>query len=425
LEDPYKLDKAKAAAEEASKQLNQAEDQLKKNQKSKASESQKEAADKMDEMADQMEQSMEDSEQESLGEDIESMRQILNNILRVSFMQEDLMKQTGKINPQDPAMRDVIQTQYRLKEHLKMIDDSISSVARRQVMVEAFITKQVTKINQAQSELMTLLSNTQEPTMQYMFAKSNSRNAQVTAKQQFIMTALNDLGLMIAESMKKMKDKQQQNNASCKNGSCKKDGKCKSGSCSKPGSKPGSKSAKTMKAMQEKLNQDLEAMRKQQQNGGDKEGGNKNSQKAGGQSQSEQFARMAAQQEAIRKMMQDYQSELKKEGKGYGGEIDKILKEMEQTEKDLVNKVLNQQTINRQQQILTRLLESERAEMQREKEEKRESKQGTDIVNPTPPAYIEQQWKNKKETELYKTIPPTLNHYYKNKVNSYFFRFEN
>ena len=427
LEDPYKLDKAKTAAEEVSKQLNQAEDQLKKNQKEKASESQKNAADKMDEMADQMEQSMEEGEQEKLGEDINTMRQVLNNIVKVSFMQEDLMKKTGKINHQDPAMREIIQEQFRLKDHLKMIDDSISAVARRQVMVQPFITKQVTKINQAQSELMELLGNTQEPTMQYMYARSNTRNAQVTAKQQFIMTALNDLGLMIAESLKQMKDKQQQNssqgNKSCKNGKCEKE------SCSKCNGKKQSKSAKSMKELQEKLNQQLEAMRKQLQSGdkdgGDKDGGNKMGQKQGGQSMSEQFARAAAEQEAIRKMMQEYQSELKKDGKGYGGEIEKMLKDMEEIEKDLVNKRITQQTITRSQQIETRLLESEKAEMQREREEKRESKQGIERINPNPPAYIEQQWKNKKETELYKTIPPTLNHYYKNKVNSYFFRFEN
>ncbi len=35
--------------------------------------------------------------------------------------------------------------------------------------------------------------------------------------------------------------------------------------------------------------------------------------------------------------------------------------------------------MQRQQQIMTRLLESERAEMQREKEEKRESKQGQEM----------------------------------------------
>jgi hypothetical protein len=430
LEDPYKLEKAKEAAEEASKKLNQAKEQLQKNQKEKAAESQKDAADKMDEMAEQMEQSMDENEQESLGEDIAKMRQILNNIVKVSFMQEDLMQKTGKINPQDPIMREIIQTQFRMKEHLKMIDDSISAVARRQIMVQPFITKQVTKINQAQSELMELLNNTQEPTMQYVYARSNARNAQVTAKQQFIMTALNDLGLMIAESMKQMKDKQQ-NGQESKGGSCK-NGKCGKKSCSKCNGGNGSsnsgkksKSAKSMKEMQEKLNQQLEEMRKKLQSGGDKDGEGKPSNKQGGQSMSEQFARAAAAQEAIRKMMQEYQSELKKDGKGYGGEIEKMLKDMEQTEKDLINKIINPQTINRQQQIMTRLLESEKAEMQREREEKRESKQGIDRPNPNPPAYIEQQWKNKKETELYKTIPPTLNHYYKNKVNTYFLGFEN
>ena len=29
----------------------------------------------------------------------------------------------------------------------------------------------------------------------------------------------------------------------------------------------------------------------------------------------------------------------------------------------------------------------------------------------------------KKETELYKTIPPTLNRYYRDKVNTYFYKF--
>jgi hypothetical protein len=139
---------------------------------------------------------------------------------------------------------------------------------------------------------------------------------------------------------------------------------------------------------------------------------------------SEEFARSAAEQEAIRKMMQEYQSELKKEGKGYGGEIDKMLKEMEETEKDLVNKRITQQTINRVQQIQTRLLESERAEMKREQEEKRESREAKQIPNYTIPSFIEQQLNKKKEIELYKTIPPTLNHFYKDKVNSYFYYFE-
>ena len=101
-----------------------------------------------------------------------------------------------------------------------------------------------------------------------------------------------------------------------------------------------------------------------------------------------------------------------------------MLKEMEQTERDLVNKILNQQTIDRQQRILTRLLESEKAELQREKEEKRESKTAQEKIYNAPPEYIQEELQKKKEIELYKTIPPTLNQYYRNKVNQYFYQFE-
>ena len=421
LEDPFNLEKTKPLEKEVENQLQQAKEQLDKNQKQKAAESQKEAGEKMEELAEQMFQNMMEEELEDLGEDINSLRQVLNNIIRTSFQQEELLQGTAKTDIQDPAMRSIIQRQFNMKDNLKMIEDSISAIARRQTMVEPFITKQVTKINQAQSKIMELLNNTQEPTLQYYY---KNRNSLISSQQQFVMTSLNDLSLMIAESIKKMQDKQKEGNAACKSGNCK-NGKCGNGS--KP--KPSSSQAKSMRQMQEKLNQQLEEARKKMEEG-KKEGGDKPNDKPGnkpgGQSMSEQFARMAAQQEAIRKMMQEHQSQLKKEGKGMNGmdgQIDKLLKQMEQTEKDLVNKTINQQTMMRQEQILTRLLESERAEMEREREEKRESKEARQMPS-NPPAFIEQQLNKKKETELYKTIPPTLNHFYKDKVNAYFYHFE-
>ena len=419
LEDPYNLEKSKPIEKEIEKQLQQAKEQLDKNQKQKASENQKQAGEKMEELAEQMQQDMAEDQQEDLGEDINSLRQVLNNIIRTSFRQEELLQGTAKTDIQDPAMRSIIQRQFNMRDNLKMIEDSISAIARRQVMVEPFITKQVTKINQSQEQIMDLLNNTQEPTLQYYY---KNRNSQISSQQQFVMTSLNDLGLMIAESIKKMQQKQKEGNSSGNKN-------CKNGNCSSSGSKPSSKPSKSMRQMQEQLNKQLEEARKKMEegkkDGGDKPG-NKPGDKPGGQSMSEQFARMAAQQEAIRKMMQEYQSELKKEGKGIkgmDGQIDQMLKQMEQTERDLVNKTINQQTINRQQQILTRLLESERAELEREREEKRESKEARQMPS-NPPAFIEQQLNKKKETELYKTIPPTLNLFYKDKVNAYFYHFE-
>lgn len=142
---------------------------------------------------------------------------------------------------------------------------------------------------------------------------------------------------------------------------------------------------------------------------------------------SEEFARMAAQQEMIRRMMQEYGQELKQGNAGntkMAKEIDQMMKQMEQTERDLVNKVITQQTINRQQQIMTRMLEHEKAEMQREKEERRQSHEGKDLYHQPSPTEMEQFQKlQEKNMDLFRSVPPSLTPYYKSKVNEYFFKF--
>ena len=409
LEDPYNLDPLDSLSKEIAKDMQQAQQDLNNGKRESAAKHQKDAALKLEEMTQSMQSMMNEEEQQSLGEDIYAVRQILDNIIKASFSQEEIIKQLSKINTQDPAMRNLIQQQHKLKDQLRLIEDSISAVARRQINIQSFVTKQVTTIKQAEDDILKMMSSTQEPSMRYYYG-NNSRL--ITSNQQFVMKSLNELGLMLAESLEKMQEQQ-------KSGQGQGSGNCSSNQS--PGGKKNKsgKSAKSMRELQEKLNQQLQEMRKQMQEG---KTPNPNSQNP--QSMSEQFARMAAQQEAIRRMLQDYQSELKKNGQGYDGKIDKMLKEMEQTERDLVNKILNQQTIDRQQRILTRLLESEKAELQREKEEKRESKTAQEKIYTAPPEYIQEELQKKKEIELYKTVPPTLNQYYRNKVNQYFYQFE-
>ncbi len=98
---------------------------------------------------------------------------------------------------------------------------------------------------------------------------------------------------------------------------------------------------------------------------------------------------------------------------------------MEETEKDIVNKRITQETLMRQQDILTRLLESEKAERQREQDEKRESNEGKDVPRPDNARFEEYLKLKMRETELLKTIPPSLNPFYRNLVNSYFQNLEN
>jgi len=93
---------------------------------------------------------------------------------------------------------------------------------------------------------------------------------------------------------------------------------------------------------------------------------------------------------------------------------------MEQSETDLVNKRLTEQTIQRQREILTRLLEAEKSARERELDNKREAKTAQDIARRVPPSFEKYNQAKEKQTELLKTIPPALSPYYKQKVNEYF-----
>jgi hypothetical protein len=139
---------------------------------------------------------------------------------------------------------------------------------------------------------------------------------------------------------------------------------------------------------------------------------------------SEGFARMAAQQEAIRRMMEQYQDQMKEQGMGNSKEMQEMMDQMEKTETELVNKIITQQTLDRLKDIETRLLKHEKAELIREQEEKRESKEGKDINNRNPEDFKEYNKLQDKEIELLRTMPPNLQPFYKEKVNQYFYYFE-
>lgn len=396
LEEPNKLTNTAELQQKIDDALQESKESLQKNNRGKASQKQQEASKGMEEMADKMEMNMLDNEEEELAEDMEALRHILDNLVQISFDQEDNMTLLTSLNPNSSRITDVLRSQHNIQANMKMVADSLDALARRQAAVKPFIQKEVSKINNYLESAITSANDRKLP--------------QAISHQQFVMTSVNNLSLMLAESMKEMKQKQNE----CKNCKKKKSG---NGSCNKPGGKGKTKSAREL---QQQLNRQMEALKRSLEQGQQPKPGGQNGQ----QSVSEQLARMAAQQEAIRKMMQDYQDELKSQN-GIGDKgMDKLIKDMEQTEKDLVNRIINEQTINRQKNIETRLLESERADMEREQEEKRESNEGKDVLNPRPPKEWNMDGNTQKQMEMLKSVPPNLNYYYKEKINQYFYNIE-
>ena len=389
LEEPNKLEKTDQQEENVEQEMSKSKESLKQSKNKSASQSQKNAADEMKKLGNKLTAMQMEMEQENNGEDEAALREILDNLLRISFSQEDLMSKLNQVGTNNPKYLKIIEDQKNLKDDLKMVEDSLFALSKRQAAIEPFIMRELAAVNSNMEEVMQSL---------------NDRAVAVgKSKQQFVMTSVNNLALMLSESLKQMEQNMQ---AKGKGSS--------SGSCTKPGGQ-GSK-MKSMRQLQEQLNKQMQQV---------KDGMEKPGQGQKGQKQvSEQLARMAAQQEALRKQLQDMGEEMQKQGTGTDKSLKEMMQKMDQTETDLVNKQITRETLMRQQEIVTRLLESEKALQQREMDEKRESKEGKDVFYNNPSRFFEYKKIKQKETEMIRTVPPSLKPFYKAKVNSYFLSFE-
>ena len=395
LENPNGMADTKKDQEEVSEDMKKSSEQLENKKNKKSSESQKSAAQKMSEMAQKMGAMQQESQDQA--EDMDALRQLLDNLLHLSFEQESLMERYKKMDRKSPEYVSVTQEQKKLKDDAKMIEDSLFALSKRVVQLQSTINKEIALIN-----------NNLEKTIGFMAERQTPMAA---ARQQYVMTSINNLALLFDEALQQMQAQAQQ--------------KPGEGSCDKPGGngkpKPGMGSIKKMqKSLQKQLEEMKKAMEEGKKPGGKKPGdlpGKGNGQgmgMPGGKGMSESLAKMAAQQAKIREEL----NKLKK-GKGGGGMND-LSKMMEETETDIVNKRITQQTINRQKEILTRLLESEKADREREWDEKRESKEGKKKIKGNPKLFFEYNKLKEQEVDLIKTTPPNLNSFYKKKVTQYF-----
>lgn len=409
LERPMELPDTDGLEQEIQKDQQQSSQQLERKQNQKASGAQKSAAEKMKEMAFQMQSAMQSNAQEQQEEDMDALRQLLENIVQLSFDQEALMEQVTTTSVRDPRFVQHGRMQRKLRDDGKVIEDSLFALSKRVPQLESIVNREMNAVNANMDEATSFMGE----------ARANERYKPMAAdKQQHAMTALNNLALLLDEALQQMQQQmQQQGNSSCD----------KPGKPGKPGQGQGASMAK-MRSQQQALQKQLEEMRKAMEQGrkpGEKPGdkpGEKGGMGMPGMSQ--ELARMAAQQAAIRKELQRLAQELNKDGSGAGNELNRLAEEMERQEKDIVNKNITPETLRRQQDITTRMLEHERAQREREQDEKRSSNEGRDQPPPDPAKLFDYQRRKAREAELLRTVPPGLKPYYRDRVNAYFGTFD-
>ena len=382
-------------------ELNNAKENLSKGKDSKAGQNQKSASEQMQQLAEQMDQAQQDSNKQQQGEDIELLREILESLVTLSFEQEQNMNNFASIQSNDPIYRKYSRSQRTIIDNTVPVSDSLYELAKRQPMLSKFVDEELRLIKSNQNLALSHIGE--------------RRMRDIASHQQLAMTSYNNLALMLNESLQKMQEQMKQMAQG-------------SGACEKPGGsgKPSPGSGEMMGNMKEQLKKQLEQMEKGSNPGGKKpgeapgEGGNKPGEGQGFGLGNKETAKMAAEQNAIRQKLEQLKNELNKQGKGDGNQLNPLLKELEKQEDDIVNKRFSKDMIRRQQDILTRLLESEKAIRERGFEEKRESNEGKNQNNSNLIRFDEYNKEKLKQIELLRTVDPVYNKYYKDKANQYF-----
>ncbi len=384
LEKPMPLDTKKEEQEQVEQDMQEAQQKMQEQKPQEAAQKQQEAGQKMKKMAQQMQENMESMQMESNKEDMAAIRQLLENIVDLSFDQEETMDQLNVTTVNTPRYVELVQQQFRINNDFELVRDSLQALAKRNFQIETFITEKVTDIK---GDLTGTVSELEE-----------RHTPQAANLQQRAMTGLNDLALMLNESMEQMQQQmagQMQGQQQCQNPQ--NSGQGKEGG--KPSENPGSEGQKGIGEDMKNLKDGLE----KGQGGSSKE-----------------FAEMAARQAALRRALEKKQQERQQGGEGKDGQLQELIEEMNAAEEELVNKRLTNESLMRQQDILTRMLEHERSEREQKMDEQRKSESAEQQRRELPPSLEDYVKQRRAEVESFRRVPPQLKPYYQTLVDEYF-----
>jgi len=393
--DKPKEEQIKKDQQEASENLEQKEqsqsEQEQQNSQSKAKQKQKKAAQQMKQMSEQMSQMSMGGGGEQMSEDIDMLRQILDNLVLFSFDQEDLMEKFKGIQINHKQYASSLIKQQGLREHFEHIDDSLFALSLRNPKISEKINSEITEV----------FFNVDKSLEEF----AENRIYQGVSAQQYTVTAANTLASFLSDVLDNM---EMQMNPS-------------------QGQGQGDMQLPDIIMSQEELNKQMQEglEKKEGEHKGNKEGdkpkdGDSQNQKQGEGSPANEelngeLMEIYKQQQKLREQLEN---KIGKEGKnGVGGDL---LKQMEDVELDLINKGFTNKTLQKMMELQHQLLKLENATFQQGEDQKRKSETNTKEFSNNTNNQLPNAQKYFNTTEILNRKALPLNLEYQKKVQEYF-----
>ena len=266
---------------------------------------------------------------------MQAMKQATNNLLQLSKQQESLMQQTQGMPKNSPQISELAEKQNNMSSALSRTLDQMFQDSKQNVFMSSKIGKSLGKASASMQQ------------SQQQFEERNLNNA--TASQGQAMSSLNEAFKALQESMQQMMQSSGSGGMSMEQFL---------------------KQMQQMGQQQQGINQQTMGLGMGQQMSLAKQAA---------------MARLGANQQQVRKSAE----QLAKEAGGLDqmlGDMDKMVEDMKEIEKDFQSNNISRETIERQNRILSRMLDAQKSMREREYTNKRQAETGKNYIARNPNA---------------------------------------
>lgn len=367
-------DLKKQFEEQKNEELSQGvKDQLLKQMKTEAMEQMQHLSQNMESTSEQMKNMQQQMQMQNQLQTIYDMMKAVNNLVELSKLQESL-KEKSENSRSSQLLKDAPQQE----EIMTGLEKTISQLQELSQKTFAITPEMGKALGQARAEMKNSMN-----------AMQNQNSGMATLSQSGAMKHLNEAATMMKGKMDQMMNGGQ-----------------------------GGGMMSMMQQMQQLSQQQMNLNKLTQQlNKGNLS-----------QQQQQQLQRLSQEQEMIRKSLEQLNRENQEKGqsKKLTGNLENILDEMKEVIKKMETENLNDDLVQSQQKILSKLLDAQRSINQRDFEENRESNEGSIYSRKSPEEikFLEEN-KDRIREELIKSINEGYSHDYEEIIRKYYEALEN
>ena len=350
-------------------QMKNAGQQMRQGDMQQAQQTQQETQEGLKNFSEQMDALQQEMLQQQAQHVVNELRKATNNMLTLSERQEALKEQSKSAATNSPQLRRNAEGQLQVMQDLNNVTNGLSELSKKSFAVTPAMGKAI-------GEAMAKMQNAMKDL--------DTRNGQMASQDQdMAMASLNEGAVQIQNALQSMMQ----------------------GGQGGPGG----------------LLQQLQML------AGSQMSLNLRSEQLGQgmtMQQAAEAARLAQQQDAIKKSLDQLNQEAKdsQEQQRLLGDLDKISEEMKEVVSNLQQNNVSRETIQKQQRILSRLLDASKSMHERDYEKKRTSKAGTNIVRKSPDELnpSELNATNKLREDLLKALQQGYSKDYQELIRKYF-----